>query len=421
MHEHEATLIEEELRVAHAELEQQNVELEHTRAAIEDERERYRILFDLAPDAYLVTDAAGMIWEANRAAEEFLGVPRDRLPRRPLVNFVAPETRRTVRRWLAGASERPPGDVAELSFTVRGGHGPSIPVVARVAAARGSAGVNSLRWVLRDVSAQVAAEERLAAANAALEERVEERTRQLAGSLARERRAHTAMREFLIQLSHELRAPLHAMIAYTDVLGQQIAGSVTDEQRRILDRMHRGEEHMARLVERILDHARAESGQLVLDVRAVGVHDAACHATEMFAAESERSGPAVAEPVGPRDTRVRADPDALRQILINLVGNAVKYAPSGTTVRLAWTETEDEAAITVSDEGPGIPRDRLLEIFEPFVQLPEHARERRGTGLGLAISRSLAAAMGGGLDATSAVGRGTTFTLRLPLVAPEDG
>ena len=119
---------------------------------------------------------------------------------------------------------------------------------------------------------------------------------------------------------------------------------------------------------------------------------------------------------------VTADRHRLQQILVNLVGNAIKFTPSSRTIRVAAATDGDMARIRVSDNGPGIPEDRLQSIFEPFVQVNEgHTRTHAGVGLGLAISRDLARAMGGDLTVESELGVGSTFFVTLPLASSPDG
>jgi signal transduction histidine kinase len=118
----------------------------------------------------------------------------------------------------------------------------------------------------------------------------------------------------------------------------------------------------------------------------------------------------------PAELRVRADPDKLPQIVLNLLSNAIKFTPAGGTVRVSCDAEERVARVRVSDTGRGIPADHLDEIFEPFVQVDRGlTRTAEGTGLGLAISRDLARAMGGDLTVESEVGKGSTFTLELPV------
>ena len=231
---------------------------------------------------------------------------------------------------------------------------------------------------------------------------------------ARAREGHLSRlkSDFFALLSHEVRTPLQAISGYAEMLRMGARGPLTDDQRDDLARIVASHDNVLRIVDDVLAWARAERGRVELACVPTPLDDAlrdvATDVMPQFAARRiEYTG---AEPSP--GVIVHADPVKLRQILVNLLGNAAKYTDAGGAVRLGWTANDARVTIRVHDTGGGIPADKLDQIFLPFVQLPGR-NSSTGVGLGLSISREFARAMGGELRATSAPGEGATFTLTL--------
>jgi signal transduction histidine kinase len=228
--------------------------------------------------------------------------------------------------------------------------------------------------------------------------------------------ASQAKSDFLGSMSHELRTPLNAIGGYAELIEMGLRGPVTPEQLTDLTRIRQNQRHLLTLITEILNFVRAESGRMEYRFSDVSVDSALDDVSEMLQGPiSERHLTLVRRP-GIADAQVWADPDRVRQILINLVMNAVKYSEAGAgTIALSYTMTRHDIIIQVADTGPGIPPEKLESIFEPFVQLESGLTNRKGgVGLGLAISRDMARAMNGDLSVDSTVGMGSRFTLALP-------
>jgi len=227
--------------------------------------------------------------------------------------------------------------------------------------------------------------------------------------------ASHAKSEFLARMSHELRTPLNAILGYAQLL--QRDATLGPRQRQQIETVHRSGEHLLTLINEVLDLARVEAGRLEIELVELDLGALVRDVEAMFRTRAEAAGLAFrTEFVEPYPARVRADDRRLRQILINLIGNAVKFTPRGGTVTLrvaAQPRAGDEwqLAFTVEDTGIGIAPKDLEAIFEPFYQVGPSGAE--GLGLGLAITRRLAEAMHGHLTVTSEIGRGTVFTLAL--------
>lgn len=229
--------------------------------------------------------------------------------------------------------------------------------------------------------------------------------------------ANDAKSRFLANMSHEIRTPINAIIGYTDLMIQEIAGPITPEQRQHLERLRASGRHLTGLVDDVLDLARIESDHLRVSDGTGSAREAVESAVAVVAPEAEEARLALVLPGDDTpDVPYRGDPQRVQQILINLLSNAIKFTAAGGRVEVRIAREGDRARIDVIDTGDGIPADRQEEIFEPFIQLEGGlTRERGGAGLGLPISRRLAALMGGSLTVESEPGNGSTFTLWLPV------
>ena len=240
--------------------------------------------------------------------------------------------------------------------------------------------------------------------------------------------ASRAKTEFLAMMSHELRTPLNAIAGYAQLVEMELCGPVTAEQRDALERIQRSRLHLTDRIDDVLNYARLERGMLTYDLRPTLIADVVAEAMPLV--EPQRAAKRLAVDVrlpefaGRDPLYVLADRDKLRQILLNLLSNAMKFTSDGGRISVELSAAPNEqgmAVVRVSDTGIGIPADKLEAIFEPFVQLGRSlSSPGEGTGLGLAISRELTRGMDGELRAESQLGEGSTFTLTLPRYgAPE--
>ena len=227
--------------------------------------------------------------------------------------------------------------------------------------------------------------------------------------------ANRSKSEFLAVMSHELRTPLNAIGGYVALLELGVRGPVTDEQRTDLERIQRSQRHLLGLINEVLNYARIETGNVHYDIVDVPVEDVLATAESLVAPQAGARGLQLDRDRCDPGVMVSCDRDKLQQVLLNLLGNAIKFTGAGGYVRLGCEVRRDAVLIQVIDTGPGIPPDKLEEIFEPFVQVDTRlTRVHEGVGLGLAISRDLARGMGGELSVTSTLRQGSTFTLSLP-------
>ena len=246
-----------------------------------------------------------------------------------------------------------------------------------------------------------------------------ERDARHAADLAREsaERANLAKSQFVTAVSHELRTPLQSVLGFTEHL--QTLDLSAERRREALDRIDAAARHILAIVNDVLDLARVEAGALPIEVGRVDV------AAEVAACV------AIVEPLAARRGVVltceaaaltaRADGRRLRQVVLNLLSNAVRFSPPGGEVAVRADCCEGSVRVHVVDHGPGIPADLMARLFVPFDRLGAEAGREGGAGLGLVLARRLAEAMGGSLDVASVVGEGTRAWVTLPAVPADAG
>ena len=268
--------------------------------------------------------------------------------------------------------------------------------------------------------------------NALLETGIVERTAELARKVSElavsesraraaeedARRADRAKSLFLSTMSHELRTPLNAILGFSQLLVRDRALSRANHDD--VEVIQRSGEHLLGLINDVLSIAKIEAGMIVLDVRPFRLEETLRAAAKIVGARARAKGLRLLTETGPGlPPAVRGDEGKVRQILLNLLGNAVKFTARGEiTARASWER--GRAVLEVTDTGPGIAEAELATLFAPFVQSATGRSAAEGTGLGLAISRSYAQRMGGNVSATSTVGVGTTFRCEIALEAADE-
>jgi signal transduction histidine kinase len=217
-------------------------------------------------------------------------------------------------------------------------------------------------------------------------------------------------------MSHELRTPLNAIAGYADLLLLGVRGELSAAVRGDVERIRRSGQHLLSLINDILNFAKVEAGQLSYHLEEVPMATLLADLEALVAPQvAQRRLEYASQPDG-ADVSAWADAEKTRQVLLNLVTNAVKFTEPGGRITVSCERAHDGVRIRVRDTGRGIPPEQVGRIFDPFVQVDRHLTvdSQQGVGLGLAISRDLARAMGGDLSVQSVVGQGSTFTLRLP-------
>jgi PAS domain S-box-containing protein len=414
-----------DLARAKEEIEESYRTLRVAQAEVRDERHRLDLIIDSVADPILVTDEEGDIVLMNKPAERLFNVPasaaesaqrRVRANGANLTSFVSNVLTRS-------GEQRYRGEIQLLE-----------PETGRPSPVEGLAGQilseqGELMWVvtilhdLTEAMEKARLFQQLKEAYAEVERKVQEATTELAEQNELLRRQHIALEQasalksqFLANMSHEFRTPLNAILGYTHMLLNGVSGQVTDPQRKSLSRIDSNSRHLLALINDILDITRIEAGRMPLNVTTFGIPELVDEVMAELEPIVKRSNLAV-RPAMPRGLpRLRSDRQKVKQIVLNLLSNALKFTPSGSVIVAAEHDAKTRhIVIKVTDTGVGIPLDDQKKVFEDFRQLDSSpARGYGGTGLGLSICRRLAQMLGGTIDLESAPGSGSTFMLRVP-------
>jgi len=366
---------------------------------------RFRELLEAAPDAIIEVDQDGRIVLLNAVTEKLFGYTRDELRGQP-VEWLIPEGARHRHgdhreSYRMHPSTRPMGK--EMTLLARRKNGTEFPVEISLSPVHSDEGFR-VTAIIRDVTERTRAEEAIRTANQQLEARAREIER-----------ADRLKTEFLASMSHELRTPLHTIIGFTDLLAEELEGPLNDKQKRFLGHVHQDSQHLLELINDILDLSKIEAGQMelhpaIFDARAV-VTDALNSVQPLADAKNISVENRVQGEV-----YVRADAVRLREILNNLISNALKFTPGNGTIWVEASEAPDGMTrFIVGDTGTGIEPENQEAIFDKFRQVGPTTRGlREGTGLGLAIVKRLVEMHGGSISVESTPGSGSKFTFRVP-------
>ena len=401
--------------------------------------ELYRLLVESVKDyAIFALDPNGYVVSWNPGAQRFKGYTASEIIGKHFSVFYPPEDLAARKPQIELEIAAEVGRLEDEGWRVRK-DGTQFWANVVITALRGADGeLVGFAKVTRDLTQRRAAElqaledARRIAVEEALRRAAEMRSTELVDLLDRTRRqaeeiehrrneadvANRTKTEFLAAMSHELRTPLNAIAGYVQLLMLGVRGPLTDEQAIDLGRIQRSQQHLLSLINDILNFSRLEAGAVTYEIGSVPLGSVLEAATSMISLQAAAKQITLTLEPCPPTMRALADDSKLEQVLLNLLSNAVKFTQRGGHVSIRCEAADDHVLTRVQDDGPGIPADRLADIFEPFVQLDRAlGNPREGVGLGLAISRDLARGMQGDLTVESIPGKGSTFTVSLKRAA----
>jgi signal transduction histidine kinase len=416
-----------DLARAKEEIEESYRTLRVAQAEVRDERHRLELIIDSVADPIIVTDPEGDIVLMNEPAERLFTVPRfsgESLHRRVqangahLTSFVSNVLTGT------GGERRYRGEL-QLTDPLTGLASPVEGLAGQILSEQGE-----LIWVvtilhdLTEAFEKARLYEQLKHASAELERKVQEATAELAEQNELLRRQQIGLEQasalksqFLANMSHEFRTPLNAILGYTHMLLNGVTGSVSDAQRKSLSRIDSNSRHLLALINDILDITRIEAGRMPLNVSSFAIPELVDEVMSELEPIIKRSNLTVSARTGSKLPTLKSDRQKVKQIVLNLLSNALKFTPAGSvTISARYDPRGRTVDIAVRDTGVGIGTEDQTKVFEDFRQLDSSpARGYGGTGLGLSICRRLAQMLGGTIELESVVGRGSTFVLSLPV------
>jgi len=380
---------------------------------------RYRKLLEAAPDAILEVNQEGQIMLLNEAAERMFGYSRGELLGLNVESLVPASMRGGHARHRASYAERPNTRPMGTGLELQGQRkdGSLFPVEISLSP-NWIAGSLHVIASVRDISERKSVEDRLRALREQYTAELTIKNEQLEARNLEVERANSQKTEFLASMSHELRTPLHTIIGFSELLTEQLEGPLTEKQQRFVGHILQDARHLLELINEILDISKIESGRLELKRESFdfsqiveevlgGVRHQA--ATKNISVENKNSF----------RHSLYADRLRVKEILYNLLNNAVKFTPDGGRVWLESFGERDTLHIAVCDTGIGIPAKEHPSIFEKFYQVGDTTGGvREGTGLGLPITKHLVELHGGSISVESRPGAGSRFILTLPLREP---
>ncbi len=385
--------------------------------SLKESEEKFRILAQTTSAGFFMHRGGKLIY-ANPAGEALTGYARGEILTKDFWELVHPEDRELIkergRARLAG-EDLPP----EYEFRIirKDGEERWISMTAGPIAYEGKPAIIGTLFDITDRRRAAEARERYSEELAA---KVRERTSELEDAHKVAVAANNAKSEFIANVSHELRTPLNAIIGFSEVMRDGLTGPLTGEQREYLGDIWRSGRHLLRLINDILDLSKVEAGMMELELSELSLKELFDGCLFMFREKAQRHGIRLHTEL-PEDVAtllLQADERKIKQVVLNLVANALKFSAEGGTVGVVASRHNESVCISVWDTGIGISPQNLRKLFKPFTQLGAPLTKKyEGTGLGLHLSRKIVELHGGSIWAVSEEGKGSRFSFTIP--APE--
>lgn len=357
-------------------------------------------ILDIASDGIVTLDREGRVLSFSAGAEAMFGYRTAEVLDKPLIDFLAPESRKQFTDYFAGLEG--PGLAAVfndgremLGIVKQGGTVPMFITLGRMASGPSRA---AYAVVMRDITTWKRTEKELREAKDVAEEASRQKS------------------EFLARISHELRTPLNAIIGFSEVMRLGQFGEIKNEKYRgYINDIHASGGHLLSLINDLLDLSKIEAGKLELNFTAVSVADSAEHAVRLLQDVATRGRVLVRKSLPDNLPRVVADLRALRQVMLNILSNAIKFTdPGGQVIISAQLTRDGELALSIKDTGIGMNSAQIKDALEPFRRVETVGRETQGTGLGLSLTKALVEANRAKFNLSSEPGRGTLIEIVFP-------
>ncbi len=395
---------------------------------VRESERRLADIIDFLPNATFVIDREGRVISWNHVIETMTGVKAEEIlgkgdfeyalpfygERRPILIDLVLKPDEEIEKRYARIERQPDGSLVGEGYipNLKGGEFYFLGNAAPLYDFQGNL-VGAIQSI-RDITQRKKAEEELKRHRDNLEILVAERTAELAEARDRAEEADRLKSAFLATMSHELRTPLNSVIGFTGILLQGLVGPLNNEQRKQLNMVKSSANHLLDLINDVLDLSKIESGRMDLQIEVFDMNKLIDRTMSAMKPLAEKKKIILNSLVFPSVGRITSDPRRVQQILVNLIGNAIKFTDRGE-VRIECAVSNGWLKASVIDTGIGIKPEDMRHLFETFRQIDSGlARLREGSGLGLAICRRLAEALGGGIQVESTWGVGSAFTLTLP-------
>ncbi len=378
---------------------------------------RFRELLEAAPDAIVEVDQNGRILLMNAATESLFGYTREELMGKSIEMLVPHGSRDSHAALRTGYWENPisrPMGTGRTLLALRK-NGTQFPVEISLSPVHSEEGV-CVAAIIRDVTERKRIEEEIRNLEERFSRELTAKNTELERRNREVERADQLKSDFLASMSHELRTPLHTIIGFSELLAEEIQGSLNDKQRRFVGHIRRDSQHLLELINDILDLSRIESGKVELRPEIFPASEALKEVVDSFRPAALGKSIQIDELV-PEEHLLLADRVRFKEVLFNLMSNALKFTPSGgrLSAAICGSDQPDFCCFTVADNGVGIPADQHEAIFDKFYQIGSTTKGvREGTGLGLAITKHIVEMHGGRIWVHSEPGKGSRFSFTMP-------
>lgn len=360
--------------------------------------ERFQSLFELSPDAIVVINSRGELLDANDLACQLSGYSKEEMLKKPAIDFVAPEH---LGQAFSGMNTAGAGETVRIQIeflNAQQEHVPTELLGRRIESAEGAL----YYGVIRDISDRLAKEQQLRDSKDAAE------------------KANIAKSDFLANMSHEMRTPLNGVIGSLSLIEEDSVGAQTSN---LVKTAERSAETLLTLIDDLLDLSRIEAGEVDLEFSNFDPVELSTIVSEVFNPLAEKKGITLSTDIKSPGYQLRSDVGKIRQVLINLVGNAIKFTQRGVvavTIDMLQDADQSQLVLEVRDTGIGISKQDQAVLFDRFKQADSsRSKSHRGAGLGLAICKELSSIMDGSISVSSAPGVGSTFTFKVPVTLAE--
>jgi PAS domain S-box-containing protein len=387
-----------ELRVTHDELSNQKEQLVNYNRRVELECQRYHNLFYFAPEAYFTTDIHGNILDANHAAITLFQVSQSNLVNKSLIDFL-PEYQHYI---FHTQLRRLPHEkiLKDWEIFLCKANGQSFLATISVSIVENVNNQLNLNWIIRDTTFKKQAEE----------------ARVIQSQNIQVQEASVLKSQFLAMMSHELRTPMHVILGFAQLLLRQPYQLLAPQLKNMVERIFNNAKHLLALIEDILDFTALESNKLTLNSHEFNLAELVQAVVQQMQHLASRKKLSLIVDIQLEYPITLGDSDRVRQIIVNLVDNAIKFTDKGSVILEVYEEAPlHRIVIVVRDTGIGISQNDIKYIFQEFRQIDQtYSRRHGGTGLGLAIVDKLVKLMQGTIRVESQLGEGSTFRVELP-------
>jgi len=365
-------------------------------------------------DFIVITDPEGKIIHVNQRVENYSGYEKDGVLGQDTSMLQSPSNPEGLGREILEQTKAGGWTGEVINIRKDGSEYPVLLTTSTVHDEEGN--ITAMVGISRDITDRKETEAKLQEYSKSLESQVAARTDELQQAKQQAEAANRAKSDFLANMSHELRTPLNAIIGFSEIIADEIAGPTTDDQREYLGDIIDSSRHLLSLINDILDLSKVEAGQEKLKLTTVSVPGLVNHSMVLFKEKAMKHGIALETDLAENIGDIIADERKIKQVLVNLLANAMKFTPDGGRVSITVVpEGDDGVRFTVQDSGVGISEEDIPLLFQPFQQLDsELSRKYPGTGLGLSLCRRFVEMHGGRIWVESELKAGSRFIFVLP-------